>query len=313
MSAKSLRNQKLCKLYQPVKLLGWTSTTTVFEVADDQGRRYAAKVAPMNGPDSRNAFLTEFRLYSKLTQGRFLYNMKSDGTTPHGFVNLHYAGPHNNAYDVLVMDLLSPNLFTLRNELAWQVKFTYDTYLTLGRDMLFAIMALHQHGYIHRNVKPHNFRLEEGFNPCLLNLTTAKRYIDPKTNHHYQQCEEQSFIGTLEYASLNAHVLKSQSRRDDLISLGYSIVDMMKKGLPWGRQHTEGRSLTYRSCFTRFTKENTRIEVLCAGLPIGVFRYMQIVTTLAFDALPDYFLLHTLLDSRSQEHISAVVGNSAVQ
>ena len=57
----------------------------------------------------------------------------------------------------------------------------------------------------------------------LADFGMAKVYRDKKLNH-VQKLTEMVFVGTRLFASPNAHAMITQSRRDDLISLGYCIL-----------------------------------------------------------------------------------------
>lgn len=57
--------------------------------------------------------------------------------------------------------------------------------------------------------------------------------ISPSALKHFHFSQGRHFIGTSQFASLNAHDGVRLSRRDDMISLGYTLVYMLRGSLPW--------------------------------------------------------------------------------
>ena len=71
-----------------------------------------------------------------------------------GFAELDLICQENN-YNILVMNLLGPNLEKLYKYC--ENKFSMKTILMLGVEMLERIECLHSKGLIHRDIKPENF------------------------------------------------------------------------------------------------------------------------------------------------------------
>ena len=91
--------------------------------------------------------------------------------------------------------------------------------------LIDGLEMLHTTGFIHRDIKPDNIMvgLRQPSIIYLADFGISKVYRDKKQNHITQMIE-MGFVGTRLYASPNAHSMITQSRRDDLISLGYTLI-----------------------------------------------------------------------------------------
>ena len=113
---------------------------------------------------------------------------------------------------------------------------TFTQVAFLGRQMIRAMQCLHEHGYLHRDVKPSNFAL--GLQPgtistCYtIDFGLARRYVDAN-GAHLDPRPNPGFRGTARYASLNAHRNLELSRRDDLWSVFFIVFEFLVGVLPW--------------------------------------------------------------------------------
>lgn len=189
----------------------------------------------------------------------------------------------------LAMELLGPNLSDLF-EISKQ-RFTLQTTLLLGIQMISRIQDLHSKNYIHRDIKPENFLIGIGEKSNLvyvIDFGLSKKYKDAKMDHLPYR-EHRPLTGTTRYASINNHLGIEQSRRDDLESIGYVMLYFIKKRLPWQGCQGSTKQAKYNKILEK--KLLISLDSLCKDLPIEFQVYLKYVKNLRFDERPNYEFL----------------------
>jgi serine/threonine protein kinase len=167
--------------------------------------------------------------------------------------------------------------------------FSLKTVLMLVEQTLTQLQFVHSRNIVHRDVKPDNFLIGLGDRASIVHIIDfglSHYYKKPRTGAHIGLGRHTSFIGTARYASRNAMKGIEQSRRDDLESLGYVWLYLLRGSLPW--QGIPARTQDEKMAKILEVKLATTFESLCAGFPAEFVRYFEIVTGLAFDEEPKY-------------------------
>ena len=195
------------------------------------------------------------------------------GTT--GVPNVKWFGKDNVNY-YMVLNLLGDSLQTLLNS---KKTFSLKLVLQVGLQIISILQSIHEKGLVHRDIKPDNFLLgnkkqiyiiDFGFCKSIENVTKVKKTT--------------GLIGSLTYASLNAHNYIELSFQDDLESLVYMLIYFYQGFLDW--QKTADIKLIIQ--MKQQVVDNEKI-------PIVLRDFLRSVRLLGFKEMPDYNSLISLL------------------
>ena len=120
----------------------------------------------------------------------------------------------------------------------------------------------------------------------IIDYGLSKTYCDLETGEHILYRKNCKMAGTIRYSSYRTHLGYEQSRRDDLESLGYTIIYLLTGNLPWQGVKGDTKSEKYNKVLE--VKKNIKIDKLCYGLPKVISDYMTACKSLEFEQTPDY-------------------------
>ena len=199
-----------------------------------------------------------------------------------------YGCGRNGKFNYIIMSLLGPSISELRRKQP-EGKFSLSTTLRLGTQMLAGIQAIHNCGFLHRDVKPSNFAMGclPTTNHCcyILDFGLARQYTTP-TGEIRQPRAVAGFRGTVRYASISAHKSLELGRHDDLWSLFYIMAEFINGQLPWRKTKDKEQVGKFKEQF-----DHTQ---LLHGAPKEVQDFLTHLQSLNYFTKPNYSYIKAL-------------------
>ncbi|KAJ9692272.1 hypothetical protein PVL29_011369 [Vitis rotundifolia] len=212
----------------------------------------------------------------------------------HGVPRVHFKGRQGDYY-VMVMDMLGPSLWDVWNNNSHTMSI--EMVACIAIEAISILEKMHSRGYVHGDVKPENFLLGPPGTPdekklFLVDLGLATRWRESTTGLHVDYDQRPDvFRGTVRYASVHAHLGRTGSRRDDLESLAYTLIFLLRGRLPW--QGYQGENKGFLVCKKKMA---TSPEALCCFCPMPFRQFVEYVVNLKFDEEPNYAKYISLFD-----------------
>ncbi|CAD8098226.1 unnamed protein product [Paramecium sonneborni] len=211
---------------------------------------------------------------------------------------LHWAGKEVDS-NVLVIQYLGRDLTHYMKTFR---KFSLRCVLNIAEQMISILENIHKNKVLHRDIKPENVLVGKDDEENMLYIVDfgISKFYKDENDSHISYRENQPFIGTTRYASTNAHKGNSLSRRDDLESLGYMLIFLLKGQLPW--QNLQFIDDEDKMRQVGQMKMKMEINELCKGIPVEFGTFLEYIKSLPFKAEPNYHHCRSLFKKVCQEH-----------
>ena len=269
---KSILSQTFLSKYKCRKKLGQGSFGLIFKCTSttDTTSKYALKLEPKTNK--------HYHLKSEYT---FLQYLQS----PH--IPKVYQYGTSTDYNVMIMELLGKSLEDLIDQYRM---FSIQTVYILLIQMLEALAFIHDNDIVHRDIKPDNFVMgvkSKAYNLYVIDFGLSREYRDNDSKQHYPMIKKKKLCGTARYASVHALECYEQSRRDDLESVSYVAVYLIKGELPW--QGVKGKTKEERYAKILEMKRRMNEDDICSGIDgEDVKEFMKYVRGLGYEEEPEY-------------------------
>ncbi|KAF8886059.1 kinase-like domain-containing protein [Gymnopilus junonius] len=275
--------------YRLSRVIGHGTYALVFQAVEaNSGQQVALKKSRVSQRVKRPILQYESRVLQLLQGHPAIPALYGYGQLPH--------------FEYLAMDLLGPSIKECSHG-----PISVTTAVRVVLQMLSALKHIHNCGFVHRDIKPENV-LCSPIDSSSISLIDygISRPIKPGPPARYDPLSESKHVvGTLHWASLNAHDGIDLAPRDDLESLAYVAFFLLRGDLPWRATDSRNESMKNSMRRIRACKAAVLGDTLGTNLPAEFGYMLDYSRSLQYDQLPDYEELQ-----RRFTELNAQVGNN---
>ena len=191
-------------------------------------------------------------------------------------------------FNILIEQLLGKSIDKLLFEHGKQLSM--KVCCMFGLQALDRLEFIHSKFIIHRDIEPSIFLIDNK-NASLFYITNflfAKKYMSSKTGRHIRYSINNKWQGSASFVSTNVQKGIEPSRRDDIESLFYILLYLMKGSLPW-------KNITKDNLMIDNINKCSKSEIICKGLPKETIYFLNYCRNLTFEQMPNYSYLRSLL------------------
>lgn len=259
---------------------------------------YVIKVEPSeNGP-----LFSELKFYMRAAKPELIQNwMRSHKQKSLGVPRYWGSGLHDKGgkkYRFMVIDRLGTDLQKKFEECGR--RFPRKLVLQLGLRMLDTLEYIHEHEYVHADIKASNLMLcyRDPNQVYLVDYGLAYRYCPEGVVKEYKEDPKRCHDGTIEFTSIDAHKGATPSRRGDLEILCYCMVQWLCGQLPWEDKlqdplYVRDSKIRCRDSVSEFLTKCFSSE----DKPDEIQRFMEEVKKLSYEDKPPYDALRSILQA----------------
>ena len=201
------------------------------------------------------------------------------------------------------MELLGPSVSTIMKQQPNSV-LDLGTAMRASYHILKSIESFHDMGFIHRDIKPGNILTREGteYPMVLVDYGLSKVYLNPRNGKQKPKRTGIGVRGTRTYARVNALKSEDLSRRDDLISWFYTMIELILGYLPWSHLPSNTKEEMIN------VKEVVGMDDLVRDSTPELVGAWDEINELKFEDRPDYESLYSRL-TRAMERIGVQIND----
>uniref|UniRef100_A0A8C6NUL1 non-specific serine/threonine protein kinase n=1 Tax=Nothobranchius furzeri TaxID=105023 RepID=A0A8C6NUL1_NOTFU len=224
------------------------------------------------------------------------HRLKHLGVPRYWGSGLHERG--GKRYRFMVIDRLGTDLQKKFEECGR--RFPRKLVLQLGLRLLDVLEFIHEHEYVHADVKASNLLLSHG-DPnqvYLVDYGLAYRYAPDGVLKEYKEDPKKCHDGTIEFTSIDAHKGVSPCRRGDLEIVSYCLLQWLCGRLPWEDRLQDPAYV--RDAKIRGQENISELMSSCFSSqdkPDEIQRFLEEVKSLGYKDKPPYEKLRSILQS----------------